>query len=253
MPRASDYLVEGYTYHLTHRCHGRQMLLNAACERDPYRDWLREGVKRYGVPVYGYCITRNHVHVIAHAVNRESISRMMQLAAGSTAKAFNLRKNRSDAMWEHPYHCTIIQDGQHLLNCLCYVDLNMVRAGVVSHPSEWKWSGFQELVGERARYRILDVNGLLERLDFSSPDNFGAYYNERIAERIDSDSLQREAHWTEALAVGSEQFVDTVRKEYRSRYVFSAEQLPNGAWHVREEPAAYSVKKAQIFDSKPPK
>jgi hypothetical protein len=34
-----------------------------------------------------------------------------------------------------------------------YIDLNMVRAGVVTHPSAWAWCGYEELVGERQRYR----------------------------------------------------------------------------------------------------
>jgi putative transposase len=45
--------------------------------------------------------------------------------------------------------------GQHLLNCLCSVDLNMVRAGVVSHPQEWRWCEYDELAGSRQRYRLV--------------------------------------------------------------------------------------------------
>ncbi len=133
MPRASDYLVEGYTYHLTHRCQERRFLLRARRDRDAYRRWLRDGIKRYRVPVYGYCITHNHVHLVVEALDRVAVSRLMQLAAGATAKNFNLRAGRVNAMWEHPYRCTIIQDGRHLLNCLRYVDLNMV--GSFQHPS----------------------------------------------------------------------------------------------------------------------
>ena len=43
MPRASKYLVEGYTYHVTHRCHNRDFHLRFA--RD--RNWLREGIRRH--------------------------------------------------------------------------------------------------------------------------------------------------------------------------------------------------------------
>jgi len=60
MPRASQYLLDGYTYHLTRRCHGGQCLLNSREDRRAYREWLREGVARFKVPVYAYCITRNH-------------------------------------------------------------------------------------------------------------------------------------------------------------------------------------------------
>ena len=41
MPRASRYLQEGFTYHLTHRCHDQRFLLRFARERKAYREWLR--------------------------------------------------------------------------------------------------------------------------------------------------------------------------------------------------------------------
>jgi putative transposase len=128
MPRASDYLPPGYTYHLTQRCHDRRFLLRFVRDRDAYREWLRIAGVRHRVPVYGFCITSNHVHVLAHADSAESVSGFMHLASGSTAKQYNLRKGRSGSMWEHPFHCTVVEDGRHLLNCLVYISLNMVRA-----------------------------------------------------------------------------------------------------------------------------
>ena len=34
---------------------------------------------------------------------------------------------------------------EHLLQCL-YIDLNMVRAGVIQHPSEWDFGGHNEII-----------------------------------------------------------------------------------------------------------
>jgi putative transposase len=164
MPRSSQYLLEGYTYHLTHRCHGRQFFLRSRDDRKLYREWLREGVSRFEVSLYAYCVTRNHVHVVAHAHSRESISRLMHLAARSVAKYYNPRTGRINSMWEHPYHCTVIEDGKHLLNCLRYVDLNMVRAAEVAHASEWPQCGYDELIGKRKRYPLLDLTGMAERV-----------------------------------------------------------------------------------------
>ena len=75
MPRASRYLREGYTFHLTHRCHDRRFLLKFARDRNTYREWLRQAVKRYEVPVYGFNITSNHVHLIVHVDDTERVER----------------------------------------------------------------------------------------------------------------------------------------------------------------------------------
>jgi putative transposase len=60
------------------------------------------------------------------------IPKSMQLVAGRMAQEYNLRKNRKGAFWEDRYHATAIDCDAHLFQCLKYVDLNMVRAGVVN-------------------------------------------------------------------------------------------------------------------------
>jgi putative transposase len=244
MPRASEYLLEGYTYHLTHRCHNRQFFLRLARDRELYREWMFEGIRRFHVPLYGYCITANHVHLVVHADNIESVSQFMHLAAGSTAKHYNLRKEHLGSIWEHPYQCTIIENQQHLFNCLCYVDLNMVRAGVVSHPRDWRWCGFDELSGRRKRYRLLNMDRLLESLNSSGIREFQEHYSDSINHRLSTRQLVREAHWTESLAVGSKTFIEQLQPRYPRRQRFKTEALleaPTPTWTVKESPAPYSA------------
>ncbi len=244
MPRASDYLLPGYTYHLTHRCHDRQFLLRFAKDRDTYREWLRVGVKRHSVPVYGFCITSSHVHILAHVDSVESVSSLMHLASGATAKRYNLRKGRMGSMWQHPYHCTIVEDGRHLLNCLTYINLNMVRAGVVRGPVEWRWCSHDELLGSRTRYRILNIERLLESLGGISERRFRRWYSDAVEERIARGQMQREPLWTDSLAVGSEAFVEGATQQYKNRWTFDiAQQQVSGtqAWTVRESSASYDA------------
>ena len=243
MPRASRYLVKGYTYHLTHRCHDRRFLLKFSQEREAYRKWLRTGSQRYGVPVYGYCVTSNHVHVIVHATDPHAVGRLMQLPAGSVARQLNERKQHEGSVWEHPYQCTMIEDGQHLLNCLRYVDLNMVRCGTVEHPETWRWCGYDELVGARKRYRLIDIDRLLHSLDLDSHAELARLHADGIRDQIERKELARVAHWTEALAVGSKEFVTRTRSQYQRRRLFVETGIDTDqdqdAWMLRESPAAY--------------
>lgn len=61
-------------------------------------------------------------------MNDRLLPKAMQLTAGRCAQG---------AYWEDWYHATAVETGEHLLRCIVYIDLNMVRAGVVSHPSDW--------------------------------------------------------------------------------------------------------------------
>jgi len=242
VPNASRYLQSGCTYHLTHRCHDRRFLLRTHRERNDYRKWLREGARRYAVPIYNYCVTSNHVHVIAHVDDPGAVSSMMQLASATVARHWNRLKGHGGSFWEHPFKCTMVQSGQHLLNCLRYVSLNMVRAGVVGHPSEWRWCGDDELTGRRSRYRLLAVERMLQSLEVPSMAAFRRLYGEGIDEQLARRELEREAVWTEALAVGDREFVDRVAKGigHRSRFTYGdAGPGAPGSSYVREVHARY--------------
>lgn len=241
MPRSSEYLLPGHTYHLTHRCHDRQFLLRFARERRVYREWLREGARRYGVSVYAYCLTSNHVHLVVRAADPDAVGALLQLASGATAKQYNLRKERMGSMWQHPYHCTAVEDGRHLLHCLTYVDLNMVRAGVVPHPKHWPWCGFDEMAGLRKRYRILDLEGLAERLGAPSLGALSEVYMDALRSGLDRG---REPHWTEALAVGSKAYVEAMLGRYTGRTQFLLEGVDPACrdlWAVREAVLPYAA------------
>ena len=72
------------------------------------------------------------------------ISNSIQLIAGRSAQQYNRRKARHGAFWEDRYHATAVEVDEHLHRCLVYIDFNMVRAGVVTHPSHWAHSGYRE-------------------------------------------------------------------------------------------------------------
>ncbi len=59
------------------------------------------------------------------------------------------------------YHATAVECGEHLMRCLFYIDMNMIRAGVVNHPSKWIHSGYGEIQQPPLRYRLIDREKLI--------------------------------------------------------------------------------------------
>jgi putative transposase len=147
----------------------------------------------------------------------------MQLAAGRTGWEYNQRKNRTGAFWEGSYHATAVQSDRHLLECMIYIDLNMVRAGVVSHPLEWKHCGYTDLFGGRLRYVVLDRELLLELMGAKDMDQwkreYGRLVDDAIRRKLTSVML-RDGRWTEAIAVGDGSFVKTMQDKlgYKAKY-----------------------------------
>lgn len=55
----------------------------------------------------------------------------------------NLTYQRSGTLWEGRFRSCPIQEETYLLACQRYIELNPVRAGMVMHPSEYRWSSYQ--------------------------------------------------------------------------------------------------------------
>jgi putative transposase len=240
MPRANRFQQPEMICHLTHRCHDQAFLLRFARDRSEYRERLRQAVKQFGVSLLGYSVTSSHCHEIAIESKEGGISRMMQKTEGEFAISYNRRKNRSGAYWEDRYHCTMVEDGEHLWNCMQYVDLNMVRAGVVAHPSEWQWCGYSELIGEKKHYRLLDVERILELLGQPDIESFRAEYRSRIQCAIENRRLSREKKWTESIAVGRKEYVERMAAVIRrERLKPRLEEEDDGSWAVWESASDY--------------
>jgi putative transposase len=242
MPRANRFYLPEMICHLTHRCHNRDFLLGFACDRSNYREHLRKLSKEFGVLLLNYSLTSNHTHEIAIETCRGGLSRMMQKSEGNFASYFNRRKQRSGAFWEDRYHCTMIEDGEHLWNCIQYIDLNMVRAGVVSHPSGWEWCGYHELVGGRSRYRLLDMDRLMELLGESNIESFRVEYRRRIEIAIREKKLNREKCWAGSIAVGGKAYVEKIAAAIRcERLKPILDEREDGSWAVWESSREYAI------------
>ena len=137
----------------------------------------------------------------------------MQLIAGRVAQEFNERKDRHGAFWEDRYHATAVQTGDHLIRCLVYIDLNMVRAGVVSHPREWPHSGYSEIQSSPERRRIIDRATLLQLTGHQSWERFKKAHEQWIKAALDAPVQHRQAQWTDSLAVGDEQYLHELKAQ----------------------------------------
>lgn len=241
MSRANRYYLPGLVWHITHRCHNRDFLLKFRMDRDRYRHWLYEAKKRYGLTLLNYTLTCNHIHLLAYDNGKPGvIERSMQLAEGRIAQEYNHRQGRVGAFWQDRYHATAVQSGRHLRNCFTYIDLNMVRAGVVKHPSQWPTGGYQEIHSTKKRNVLLDIGKCLELLGFSELKQLSCWQNAAIEEKL-AAACERDLIWTQSVAVGDAGFLEQIAQRLGSRGRFKAingcPQIDGFA--LQEEPGLY--------------
>lgn len=244
MARAHRHYLPGQIWHLTQRCHQREHLLRYEPERRRWMYWLYQVRKRYGLSVLNYIVTRNHVHLLVRDTGDGVIASSMQLLSARTAQEFNHLKKRRGAFWEDRYHATAVQSDLHLARCLVYIDLNMVRAGVVAHPEQWRWSGYAELQCPKRRGGRLDYDALCELLRCGSLQELQRARVSWVQQRMEEQRrLEREAAWTEGLAVGTFSFaLGMQRRLAATQPGRRTVQTPSG-YVVREPSAVYAVRR----------
>lgn len=239
MPRANRVFVPGHVWHITQRCHQREFLLKARIDRRRWLYWLFEAQRRYGLCVLNYIVTCNHVHLLVRDQRKDEIAAAMRLVAGCTAQQYNDRRKRRGAFWQDRYHATAVQSDRHLLRCMSYIDLNMVRAGVVSHPSHWAESGYCELQRLPERYRIIDTQALCALVGCPSPEALrrrAKTWTERI---LGQSPPVRQPEWTESVAVGSKPFLRAMKGDLGPRAVSRAIDDAGHVSCLREASAGY--------------
>jgi len=185
-------------------------------------------------------VTSNHVHLLVKDTGPNVIAQSMQLVAGRTAQEYNQSKERHGAFWEDRYHATAIQADEHLHRCLVYIDLNMVRAGVVNHPTQWKHSGYREIQERPERYTVIDLAELTALCGFAEVGDFQRAHQQWVEEALMVKAM-RDNRWSEAIAVGSLPFVENVKGELGIKVLHRELEQFGGAYALREPSEPYAA------------
>ena len=69
-----------------------------------------------------------------------SLSELMREIKVNFARFYNRRHNRRGYFWGDRFKSVIVENGETLINCLAYIDLNPLRAGIVERPEQYRWN-----------------------------------------------------------------------------------------------------------------
>jgi REP element-mobilizing transposase RayT len=79
------------------------------------------------------------------------LSEFMKSLLERFTKWFNHTHSRSGTLWEDRFKSVIVESGTAARTMAAYIDLNPVRAGMVSDPADYRWSSYGEAVGGGAK------------------------------------------------------------------------------------------------------
>jgi len=143
MPRRPRLSLPNVPMHLIQRGNNRQACFFAEEDYRFYLGWLREYASKTGCRVHAYVLMTNHVHLLVSTDSGDGVGAMMKLLGQRYVQYVNRCYRRSGTLWEGRYRSCLTQEDDYLLACQRYIELNPVRAEMVEHPAEYRWSSYR--------------------------------------------------------------------------------------------------------------
>ena len=97
-----------------------------------------------------------------------SLSEFMRKIKVEFARFYNRRHSRRGYFWGDRFISVIVERGETLINCLAYIDLNPLRAGLVERPEQYHWNSLGYHVQTNNRGNFLSTDFGLKEFNFKS-------------------------------------------------------------------------------------
>jgi putative transposase len=140
MARLPRYVIPGQPQHIIQRGNNRQAIFAADADYQFFRDALVDASAKHGLAIHAYVWMTNHIHLLATPAQDNSISKVFQSVGRRYVQYFNFTYQRSGTLWEGRYRATVVDSEQYLLTLMRYIELNPLRADMVAHPRDYRWS-----------------------------------------------------------------------------------------------------------------
>ncbi|MBU1447063.1 MAG: transposase [Gammaproteobacteria bacterium] len=174
MPRRARIALPNIPVHIIQRGNNRQACFFADEDYRRYLDWLAEYATKTGCRIHAYVLMTNHVHLLLSAEQADAGGALMKLLGQRYVQYVNRSYQRSGTLWEGRFRSCPVQEESYLLGCQRYIELNPVRANMVMHPAEYRWSSYRaNAQGERDN--LVCPHPLYDALGSDTSNRLAAY------------------------------------------------------------------------------
>jgi len=112
-----------------------------------YLALLHDCTSKSGCALHAYCLMTNHVHLLLTPSTPQACAVLMRRLGQRYVQYFNRRYERSGTLWEGRFRSCLVDSASYVLACHRYIELNPVRAGMVSDPHGYRWSSHKAYTG----------------------------------------------------------------------------------------------------------
>jgi putative transposase len=158
-------------------------------DRSFYLFHLGRALGRFGCSLHAYCLMTNHVHLLLTPLSEKGCGLLMKHVGQLHSQYMNRKYCRTGALWEGRFRSSLVQSESYLLACYRYIELNPMRAELVSNPADYEWSSYR-INAKGMRSEIITPHAEYLRLGQTDAERRTAY-EELVAEGLpDADLAQ---------------------------------------------------------------
>lgn len=143
MPRRPRILLDGVPLHVVQRGHNRGPCFFAEENYRAYLHWLAHGLKAHGIALHAYVLMTNHVHLLVTPERAIELPKLLISIGRRYVQYVNRSYRRTGTLWDSRYKASVVHAESYLLLCQRYIELNPVRAAMVSDPANYRWSSYR--------------------------------------------------------------------------------------------------------------
>lgn len=141
MPRPLRAIDDGLIYHVINRGNNRQKVFRKSADFAAFLAALAELKQRKPFELYGYCLLDNHFHLLLRPT-AATISRILQSLLVSHTQRYDRHYQSGGHVWQGRFKSPVIQNDEHLLTVLRYIEANPLRAKLVARAEDYRWSSY---------------------------------------------------------------------------------------------------------------
>jgi putative transposase len=154
MPRTARASLGQHCYHVINRGNGRAEVFHADGDFHAFIALLGDACRRLPMRLLAYCLMPNHFHLALWPYGDGDLSRWMQWLLTAHVRRYHRWYASSGHVWQGRFKAFPIEQDDHLLTVLRYIEQNPIRAKLVTRAEDWRWSSAGYWVGSACQPAI---------------------------------------------------------------------------------------------------
>jgi putative transposase len=146
MPRTARASVGNLCYHVLNRGNARQQVFFKDGDYAAFLKAMSHACVEVPMRVVGWCLMPNHFHLVLWPHHDGDLSDWMQWLCNTHVRRYHRHYRSSGHLWQGRFKAFAIEQDEHLLTVLRYVERNALRASLVERAELWPWSSLHTML-----------------------------------------------------------------------------------------------------------